>query len=458
MSDDSHRAAADTVFAELLPGVGEGRPARRLDATRRAVEVLGDPQKAYPIIHITGTNGKTSTSRIAESILRAYGLRTGLLTSPHLERFNERILIDGEPISDEALARNWDEIKPYLEIVDAELEAAGRARLTFFEAVTALGFACFADAPVDVAVIEVGMGGEWDSTNVGDGTVAVFTPIALDHVPVLGNTIAEIARTKAGIIKDGATVVTARQTPEAMRELQAAAAAHGASVVAQPSEFDVTATSVAVGGQLIDVRGLAGAYDGLTLPLYGDHQAQNAAVAIAAVEAFIGGGAHQLTYELLAEGIAGASSPGRLQLIGTEPAVIVDAAHNPAGAATLRAALERFFDFDEIAFVLGVLKDKDAHGIVDELAPIATQLIVTQSHSERARSSEDLAEDVYEWTHERVEEVDDLGEAVEAARAWALEGEKRVVVVTGSITLIGEAMALAAERGWRAARTTDEEL
>ena len=455
MSDDSYREAAEAVYAELLTRIGEAKPERRLDATRRAVEVLGDPQKAYPIIHITGTNGKTSTSRIAESILRAYGLRTGMLTSPHLERFNERILIDGEPISDEALARNWAEIKPYLDIVDAELEAAGRARLTFFEAVTALGFACFADAPVDVAVIEVGMGGAWDSTNVGDGTVAVFTPIALDHTAVLGNTIAEIARTKAGIIKDGATVVTARQTPEAMREIEAAAARHGASVVAQPAQFDVTATSVAVGGQLVDVRGVAGAYDGLTLPLYGDHQAQNAAVAIAAVEAFIGGGAQRLTPELVEEGVAAASSPGRLQLIGTEPTVIVDAAHNPAGAATLRAALERYFDFDEILIVLGVLRDKDAHGIIDALAPIATQFVVTQSHSERARSSEDLAEDVYEWTHERVEEVEDLGEAIEAARAWALEGEKRAVVVTGSITLIGEAMTLAEERGWRAARSEE---
>jgi dihydrofolate synthase/folylpolyglutamate synthase len=299
------------------------------------------------------------------------------------------------------------------------------------------------------------MGGAWDSTNVGDGTVAVFTPIALDHTAVLGNTIAEIARTKAGIIKDGATVVTARQTPEAMREIEAAAARHGASVVAQPAQFDVTATSVAVGGQLVDVRGVAGAYDGLTLPLYGDHQAQNAAVAIAAVEAFIGGGAQRLTPELVEEGVAAASSPGRLQLIGTEPTVIVDAAHNPAGAATLRAALERYFDFDEILIVLGVLRDKDAHGIIDALAPIATQFVVTQSHSERARSSEDLAEDVYEWTHERVEEVEDLGEAIEAARAWALEGEKRAVVVTGSITLIGEAMTLAEERGWRAARSEE---
>jgi dihydrofolate synthase/folylpolyglutamate synthase len=453
---DPAREAAEAVYAELLTRVGEARPERRLDATRRAVEVLGDPQKLYPIIHITGTNGKTSTSRIAESILRAYGLRTGLLTSPHLERFNERILIDGEPISDEALARNWDEIKPYIEIVDAELEAAGRARLTFFEVLTVLGFACMADAPVDVAVVEVGMGGEWDSTNVGDGAVAVITPISLDHVGVLGDTVAEIARTKSGIIKDGATVVTAVQDPSALREIEAKAAAVGASVVAQGAAFDVTATSVAVGGQLIDVRGTAASYDGLYLPLYGDHQAQNAAVAIAAVEAFIGGGSQPLTGELLDEGVSGASSPGRLQLIGTEPTIIADAAHNPAGAQTLHAALEKYFDFDEIAIVVGILKDKDARGIVEQLAPDAALLIATQSHSERARSSEDLAEDLYEWTGEHVDEIEDLGAAIEAARSWALEGEKRAVVVTGSITLVGEAMTLAAERGWKAPRLVDE--
>ncbi|MCL2516229.1 MAG: bifunctional folylpolyglutamate synthase/dihydrofolate synthase [Microbacteriaceae bacterium] len=456
MSDNAFREAADAVYAELLTRVGESKPERRLDATRRAAEVLGDPQKAYPVIHLTGTNGKTSTSRIAESILRAYGLRTGLLTSPHLERFNERILIDGEPIADEALARNWDEIRPYIEIVDAELVAAGRARLTFFEVVTVLGFACFADAPVDVAVIEVGMGGEWDSTNIADGTVAVITPVSLDHVGVLGDTVAEIARTKSGIIKEGATVVTAVQDPSVMREIEAKAAAVGASVVAQGRDFDVTATSVAVGGQLIEVRGTAAAYDGLFLPLYGDHQAQNAAVAIAAVEAFIGGGAQPLTGELLEDGVAGATSPGRLQLIGTEPTVIVDAAHNPAGAQTLHAALGTYFDFDEVAFVLGILKDKDAHGIVDQLAPDAALIIATQSHSDRARSSEELAEDVYEWTHERVDEVEDLGDAIEAARAWALEGEKRAVVVTGSITLVGEAMTLAADRGWKAPRLVDD--
>jgi dihydrofolate synthase/folylpolyglutamate synthase len=219
LSPEEWREAAEQVYRELLDRVGEANIRPRLEPTRRAAELLGDPQRSAPVVHITGTNGKTSTSRMIESLLRASGLRPGLLTSPHLVRLNERIMIDGEPISDEALARNWDDIAPYLLIVDTELEAAGEEPLTFFEALTVLAFAAFADAPVDVIVLEVGMGGEWDSTNVADGQVAVFTPIALDHMARLGNTVAEIARTKAGIIKPAASVVTAMQAIEALDEL-----------------------------------------------------------------------------------------------------------------------------------------------------------------------------------------------------------------------------------------------
>nr|WP_205864732.1 folylpolyglutamate synthase/dihydrofolate synthase family protein [Planctomonas sp. JC2975] len=431
--------------------LGEGSPQHRLGPTRKAVELLGDPQRAYPIIHITGTNGKTSTSRVIESILRAYGLRVGLFTSPHLLRFNERFMIDGVPISDEALARNWDDIAPYVQMVDAELEAQGEQRLTFFEAISVLAFACFADAPVDVAVIEVGMGGEWDSTNVGDGQVAVFTPISLDHTERLGSTIAEIARTKSGIIKPSATVVSSAQVPEAVQELRRAAELREASIAFQPVDFDVENDAVAVGGQLVTIRGQAGTYGDLFLPLYGAHQAQNAAVAVAAVEAFLGGRDEALRQPLLEEAFATVTSPGRLQLIGIEPTVLVDAAHNPAGALTLARALPEFFDFDEIAFVIGILRDKDAHGIVDALAPLAARIFVTQSHSERSTSSGELADSVEEWTHEHADAYEDLGDAVEAARAWAVEDARRAVVVTGSIALIGETLALAQEREWKAA-------
>jgi dihydrofolate synthase/folylpolyglutamate synthase len=450
MSDDEFRAAGDAVYEAMLDRLGEGDPRPRLAPTRRAVELLGDPQRAYPIIHITGTNGKTSTSRITESLLRAYGLRPGLFTSPHLVRFNERIMIDGEPISDEALARNWDDIQPYLTMVDDELIAAGEIRLTFFEVLTILAFACFADAPVDVAVIEVGMGGEWDSTNVGDGQVAVFTPISLDHQARLGNTVAEIARTKSGIIKPTAIVVRAAQPPEALVELERAAQLSEASMNVQGDAFDVQSSTVAVGGQLISVRGRAGTYSDLFLPLYGSHQAQNAAVAIAAVESFLGDGTQALKHDLVEHGLAESSSPGRLQLIGTEPTVLVDAAHNPAGAQTLAAALPKFFDFDELAFVVGILRDKDAKGIVDAFAPLASRIFVTQSHSERAAPFEELAEHIESWTHEAVSSYDELPDAIEAAREWAAEQPRRAVIVTGSITLIGEAMALADDRGWKA--------
>ncbi|WP_308464862.1 bifunctional folylpolyglutamate synthase/dihydrofolate synthase [Rathayibacter soli] len=449
--DDQFREAGDAVYETILERLGEASPQPRLAPTRRALELLGDPQRAFPIIHVTGTNGKTSTSRIAESILRAYGLRTGLFTSPHLVRFNERIVIDGEPISDEALVRNWEDVLPYVQMVDDELVGADDVRLTFFEVLTILAFACFADAPVDVAVIEVGMGGEWDSTNVGDGDVAVFTPISLDHQNRLGNTIGEIARTKSGIIKPAAIVVSSAQPTEALGELEKAAALREASLTVQPDGFDVLSTAVAVGGQLISVRGRAGVYEDLFLPLYGAHQAQNAAVAIAAVESFLGDGTQELKHELIEEGLATATSPGRLQLVGVEPTVLVDAAHNPAGAQTLAAALPRYFDFDEIGFVVGILRDKDAKGIMDALSPLATRIFVTQSHSERSTPFDELAENIEGWTHESVTSYDDLGEAIEAAREWAALAPRRAVVITGSITLIGDAMALAEDRAWKAA-------
>lgn len=449
-ADDEFREAGDAVYQALLSRLGEASPQPRLDATRRAVEMLGDPHRAYPIIHITGTNGKTSTSRIAASILRAYGLRVGLFTSPHLVRFNERIMIDGAPISDEALARNWDDILPYIQMTDAALEKEGRERLTFFETMTVLAFASFADATVDVAVIEVGMGGEWDSTNVGDGQVAVFTPISLDHVARLGNTVAEIARTKSGIIKPAADVVTARQEPSALAELQRAAELTESSITVQGDGFDVVSNAVAVGGQLITVRGIADTYSDLFLPLYGDHQAQNASVAIAAVESFLGRGTQPLQRALLEEGLATATSPGRLQLIGTDPTVLVDAAHNPSGAFTLAAAMRTYFDFDEIVVVLAILADKDAHGIVDALAPIASRFNITQSSSSRALPHEDLTVGVSRWTRPDITfEYDDLYSALDDARTWAAAAPRRAVLVTGSIVLVGETIAIADDRGWK---------
>jgi len=432
---------AARVTEELLARIGEATPQPRLEPTRRAADLLGDPQRAYPVIHITGTNGKTTTARIIESILRAYGLRTGLMTSPHLVRINERIVIDGEPISDEKLVENWDDIQPVLAIVDTELEGAGEAPLTYFEALTVLAFAAFADAPVDVAVLEVGMGGEWDSTNVADGQVAVLAPIALDHTHRLGSTVAEIARTKSGIIKPLAEVVSALQTPEALAEIARAVELTESHLHSEGPAFELESSEVAVGGQSITVRGMAGRYENLYLPLYGDHQGHNAALAIAAVEAFLGRGTQPLVGDVLADGLAAVSSPGRLQIVAAEPVVIVDAAHNPHGAHALAEALERYFDFAEIGFVVGILADKDAEGVIAELAPVAARWFPTASASDRALSALEISE-VLEATDAPQEPPLPLAEALRAAQLWASEVTGRAVVVTGSITLVGDVLRM----------------
>ncbi|MCY7325220.1 MAG: bifunctional folylpolyglutamate synthase/dihydrofolate synthase [Microbacteriaceae bacterium] len=449
-NDALFQAQADRVYGELLARIGEANPQPRLGPTRKVLELLGDPQRTYPIIHITGTNGKSSTSRITESILRAYGLRTGLMISPHLLRVNERIVIDGDPISNEAFVANWDDIAPYIAMVDNELIEAGELALTYFEALTALAFACFADAPVDVAVIEVGMGGEWDSTNVGDGQVAVFTPISLDHTARLGNTVLEIAKTKSGIIKPLASVVTAAQQPDALAVLRHAAELTESTVVAQGEDFGLIENSVAVGGQVISVKGLAGTYRDLFLPLFGDHQAQNAAVAIAAVESFLGGGSQMLVGDVLAEGIGTATSPGRLQVLGVEPSVLVDAAHNPDGARALASAVAAYFTFDEICVVVGALEEKDAAGIIAALTPIASRFHVTRSSSARAIDEDELGEIVREVAGpESYEVFADAEEALASAREWAGGAPKRAVLVTGSITLVGDAIAIADREGWK---------
>lgn len=439
---------ADAVYAQLLQRQGEKWVQPRVERTARVLELLDDPQKTFRVVHLTGTNGKTSTARIIESLLRAYGLRTGLFTSPHLVRFTERIMIDGEPISDAAIADAWDEIEPFVGIVDAELQSKDDAPLTFFELLTILAFVAAADAPVDVLVLEVGMGGAWDSTNTADGDVAVFAPIAVDHVDRLGETVADIAAVKAGIIKQDAAVVSARQQPAASVVLQAAAATHGASFAVDGSEFALTAQRLAVGGQLISVRGLAGQYDDVYLPLYGAHQGENAALAIAAVEALVGGGTQPIAPEIVSEGLGEVASPGRLQLVGIDPTVIVDAAHNPHGARALAAALRDSFDFDEWGMVLGVLDDKDAAGIVAELAPMAAHVFATAPQTERANDAESVA-DLVEAAGVGVTVHPDVAAAGEAARAWAAESARRAVVIAGSVVLAGEALALADVEDWK---------
>lgn len=446
---DRDRQRADAAYEALLERQGERWVQPRVERTKRVLELLDDPQKTYRVVHVTGTNGKTSTSRMIESLVRAHGLRTGLFTSPHLERFTERIMVDGEPIDDAAVADAWDEIAPVVDLVDAELAASDDAALTFFELLTVLAFVAFADAPIDVLVLEVGMGGSWDSTNTADGDVAVFAPIDLDHADRLGDTIAEIASVKAGIIKDGAAVVSARQDAAAEAVLRDAAAARGASIAFEGAEFALAEQRLAVGGQQITVRGLAGTYEGEYLPLYGAHQGFNAALAIAAVESLVGGASQPIAGDVLADGLGGVTSPGRLQLVGAAPTVLVDAAHNPHGARALVTALREAFDFDEWGVVLGVLSDKDAAGIVAEIAPVAAHVFATAPDSDRAEDADAIA-DLAEAHDLRVSVHRDLADAAEAARAWAAASDRRAVVIAGSVVLAGEALALAADEDWKA--------
>ncbi len=445
----SDRDRADAVYAALLQRQGEQWVQPRVERTARVLELLDDPQKTYRVVHVTGTNGKTSTARMIESLVRAHGLRTGLFTSPHLERFTERILIDGEPIADAAIADAWDEIEPFVAIVDAELESRDDAALTFFELLTVLAFVAFADAPIDVLVLEVDMGGKWDSTNTADGDVAVFGPIDIDHADRLGETITEIATVKSGIIKDDAAVVSARQEPRVASILRAAAAAKGATIAFEGEGFALASQTLAVGGQAISVRGLAAVYEDEYLPLYGAHQGFNAALAIAAVESLVGGGGQAIAGDILAEGLGETTSPGRLQLVGIQPTVLVDAAHNPHGAQALATALRDSFDFDDWGLVIGVLGDKDAGGILEALAPVATHVFATAPDSDRATDVDRIA-DIAEALELPVTVHDDLGSAAEAAREWAASSDRRAVIIAGSVVLAGEALALATAEDWKA--------
>ena len=517
-----------------------------LDRITDLVTLLGDPHRAYPVIHITGTNGKTSTARMTERLLRARGLRTGLFTSPHLMSMRERICVDGEPLSPEAFIAAYEEIEPYLDLVDSRQPG----RLSFFEVLVGMAFATFADAPVDVAVIEVGIGGTWDNTNVADGAVAVLTPVAIDHVRWLGSTIEEIATTKAGIIKPGAIAVMGQQLPAAAEAILRRVADVGATVAREGMEFGVLSRELAVGGQRLSVRGLLGDYDDLFLPLFGAYQASNLACALAAVEAFAradatalpsgpdeaanghsagagraeaalgilpghdpdeagdtdsgdtdpggtdSGGADTgrarpdrtglardydreldrgldaelgpergpgaagagegtpLDIGLVRDAVAAITSPGRLEIVRRSPVVILDAAHNPAGMAATVAALEESFTFSDLIVIAAISADKDAAGILDQLEPVATQLIATGNASGRALPAAELAETAEViFGPDRVSTVPRLDEAIEVAVRLADEADAdnpdgpggpggAAVLITGSVVTAGDARVL----------------
>lgn len=434
---------ARQVEIELLARNPENKPRPRLEPTRRAVELLGDPQAAYRVIHITGTNGKTSTARLIERLLRETGLRTGRFTSPHLVSFNERISIDGEPVDNELLVEVWRSIEPILSIVDAQLEAEGETKLTYFEALAVLGFAVFADAPVDVLVLEVGMGGEWDSTNVANGDVAVFAPIALDHTDRIGSNITEIAQTKAGIMKPGAIVVSAEQTSEASAVISSRAAELGLQVFNYGTDFEVLSSEANKVGQTIAIKSLAGKYHDLQLPLHGFFQAENAALALAAVEAFLGGGAHRIIDDVVRVAVADATSPGRLQVIEFDPIVIIDGAHNPHGANAIAQALETSFGAPRVIAVISMVDLKDVEGFLSALAPEVDHFIFTKSSSDRAIEAAKLAErasSIIEGSKITVQP--NMASAVAHAKQMASDSGEAIVLATGSLTLVGELLAM----------------
>lgn len=442
------------VEQELNARWGETQIDPSLERIELLMDLLGNPERSFPAIHVAGTNGKTSTVRMIESLLRAFHRRTGRTTSPHLQLATERIGIDGVPIHPREYVRIWREIQPFVEMVD---ERSG-VRMSKFEVLVALAYAAFADAPVDVAVVEVGMGGRWDATNVIDSEVAVVMPVAMDHTDYLGNSLSEIAAEKAGIIKPRPIsedplkpaeniAIIAEQEPEAMEVLLHRAVEADAAVARAGAEFGVVSSTIAVGGQQLHLRGLGGDYEDLFLPLSGEHQARNAATALAAVEAFFGARAGRpLDLNTVKEGFAKVESPGRLERVRSAPTVFIDAAHNPAGARSLGAALDRDFDFNRLIGVLGVLDDKDALGILRELEPHLTEVVITQTTSPRALDAHELAESARDiFGEERVHVADSLPGAVELAVELAEDAEIQSgagVVITGSVVTAGEARTL----------------
>ena len=451
MNESTPQARPAETYAEvedaLLSRWPETRLEPSLDRIAMFTELLGDPQRAYPVVHLTGTNGKTSTARMVETLLLALGLRTGRFTSPHLTSMTERIVVDGEPLSEERFIVAFNDVAAYTHLVDSDQPHP----LSFFETVVGMAYAAFADAPVDAAVVEVGMGGAWDATNVADGKVAILTPIAVDHDAYLGATPLAIAREKVGIIKPGATVVSAVQDDDVAAVIAEKCAEVGATLVREGVDFGVSHRVPAVGGQMLTLQGLRGEYDEVFLPLYGAHQAQNAALALAAVEAFVGGD-DPLDGEVVGEAFSQTTSPGRLEIVRRSPTIVLDAAHNPHGAEALVAALEDSFTFSPLIGVVGVMADKDHEQLLATLEPVLAHIVCTRNSSDRCLPPEELAEEARGiFGPDRVSVqpslVDAIDEAAGLAEVGGALGEaigSGGVLVTGSVITVGEARALIA--------------
>jgi len=436
------------VEASLLKRWPETKLEPSLERITALCGLLADPQDAYRVVQLTGTNGKGSTSRMIDALLRAAGLRTGRFTSPHLESMTERISIDGEPLSQDAFVDAFADVAAYAQIVDDTSAQRGDPPLSFFEMMVAMAYAAFADAPVDIAVVEVGMGGTWDATSVASADVATVLPVGVDHGIYLGNTPDEIAVEKAGIISPGSHAVIAQQIPTVMDVLAERIAAVGAESAVEGIDFGVESRIRAVDGQMLRLAGLGGVFDDVFLPLHGAHQAHNAAIALASAEVMLAG--KVLDAELVREAFASVTSPGRLELVRRSPSVLLDAAHNPAGAEALVQAVQEAFEFSPLIGVVGTMIDKDADGILRELEPVLAHIICTQNSTERALPAEELADIATGiFGADRVTLVARLDDALEngISMAETHEGHEEAigsggVLVTGSVVTAGQARVL----------------
>jgi len=430
----------DAIEQALLARWPETRIEPTLDRIAALVDMLGSPQLTYPTIHVGGTNGKTTTSRMIDSLLFEMGLRTGRFTSPHLESFLERIAINGQSIDAKALIFSFNDISAYLDLMDAKFEHP----ISFFEAITALAFAAFAEHPIDVGIIEVGMGGLWDATNVVDADVSVIMPIGLDHTEYLGETLTEIAQTKAGIIKEGGFVVLAQQEPECAVKLMKQAALVGADIAREGIEYSVISRSVAVGGQLLTIQGTKEIYTDIFVPLHGKHQASNAAAALVAVEVFFGD--QELDIEAVRAGFAQVTSPGRCEIVHRDPTIILDAAHNPHGAAALADTIQSEFSFDEVIGIFAPMGDKDVRGILLELEQVMDSVILSANSSPRAMKIEALELMAIEiFGADRVFTSETIASAIDKAVTDSIRplSEDTIgVLITGSVVSVGEARAI----------------
>ncbi|MGE0879906.1 MAG: folylpolyglutamate synthase/dihydrofolate synthase family protein [Acidimicrobiia bacterium] len=401
-----------------------------LERMARLMSVIGDPQHAYPVVHITGTNGKGSTAQIVTRLLMAHGLTVGTITSPHLERVNERLSIDAVPITDDEFGEAIGAI--------ADLEALAGVRPSYFEVITAAAYRWFADQAVDVAVVEVGMFGRWDSTNVADARVAVVTNVGVDHLDYLATTREEaraaIAYEKAGIVKPDCTLVLGETDPELAQIFKREGPA---LTIERDIDFAVTQNSLALGGRLLDIRTPQASYAEVFLPLHGAHQGDNAVLAITAVEAFFDA---PIDPEVLETALAEVEWPGRLEVLGHQPLVVLDGAHNPAGAEVAMQALDDEFDVaGERIMVVGILQPHDPAELLDIFRVEDTKRVIACTPNwPRAIPAREIA-NIAESMGADATAVDDVRRACD--RALAEAGPDDIVIVTGSLYTVGAARA-----------------